>query len=93
VAQASGATTPVLSIQDLGCYEWERAWCRIDPSEERKGEYLGATARIAAPAKKTASVLSKTRTKLSAPATIITPTSEAMARSPKSIYQNLMKHQ
>ena len=52
VARASGAAIAVLSVQDLGYYEWERAWLRIDPGEERKREYLETTARIAAFAKK-----------------------------------------
>lgn len=52
VARASGAAIAVLSVKDLGFYEWERAWLRIDPGEERKREYLETTARIAAFAKK-----------------------------------------
>lgn len=52
VAHASGARIAVLSTKDLGFYEWERAWFRIDPGEDRKREYLETTARIAAFAKK-----------------------------------------
>ena len=51
VAHASGAGFAVVSVKDLGFYEWERAWFRIDPGAERKREYLETTARIAVFAK------------------------------------------
>lgn len=52
VAHASGAAIAVLSVNDLGFYEWNRAWFRKDPGEKRKREYLETTARIGAFAKK-----------------------------------------
>ncbi len=51
MAHASGAGIAVVSVKDLGFYEWERAWFRIDPGKERKREYLETTAHIGAFAK------------------------------------------